>query len=368
MIGAKFFQRKSNVKNITSLYSRFFLFILSFLFTSDKRLTFYEQLSALLKNDISRYEALSLMRSSYQKHRTILESFWLEVKILNDLIYRIDCGLGSDSLAEVFEGLVPQSDITILSVGSKKGESLDHVVSVTSQFKKLKSEVFKMFVSPIVAALLIVIGVYAANSYIFPILTNIKPVDQFPYMTRNLYDFCKYFSDNLMSFCVFVAVFTFMVYFSLSRFTGKVRNILDKIPPYNIYKQIQATNFLISLSMLLKSEIDFNSAVQQVNRTASKYLCAFLNDISYNISCGFRPGESITKVKLFAKSTQIYIEVLDESNMLGSGMARLSVRSIDLQLKSIKKIMVIISSLLIALSMFMALMFMFAIASFSFSF
>lgn len=362
------FQRKENTKKNNSFYSDFFLFVLRFLFTADKRLTFYEQFSALLKNDISRHDALSLMRASYQKHRTILKSFWLEIKILNDLIYRIDCGLGSESLADIFEGLVPQSDITILSVGSKKGQSLDQVVAIISQFKKLKSEVFKMFVSPIIAGLLVIIGIYAANSYIFPILTNIKPVDQFPYMTKNLYDFCKYFADNLMNFCIFVTVLILMVYFSLSMFTGKLRNILDKLPPYNIYKQIQATNFLISLSMLLEYEIDFDSAIQQVNRTASKYLRSFLSDISYNISCGLRPGEAIAKVKLFAKSTQIYIEILDESNILGFGMARLSVRSIELQLKSIKKIMIIISSLLIALSMFMALMFLFSIASFSFSF
>lgn len=355
-------------KEYISIHSKIKLWVLRLLFTSSKRMAFYEQLSALLKNGISRADALSLMRSTYAEHKTFLQSFWLELQILDDMIYRIYCGLGSESLAELLDGLVPQSDLTILSVDSKKGVALDQVISIITKFGKLKSEISKMFVTPVILVSLIVVGVYAANSYIFPILINIKPVNQFPKMTKALYSFCQFFGNNAGSLAMMVTIIFIAITASLSTLTSPVRRYLDKIPPFSIYKRIQATSFLISLSMLLQAELDFDSAIAKILKSTSKYLRSYLMNISDNISFGLGPGESISSVNLFAKPTQIYLKILDRANALDTGMTILTERSITLQLKSIKKLMIVISSVLIGLSILMGLLFLFSIASFSFSF
>lgn len=358
----------SEIKEYNSVHSKTMLWVLKFLFTSTKRMEFYEQLSALLKNGISRHDALTLMRYKFTEHKTLLKSFWLELKILDDMIYRIDCGLGSDSLAELLDGLVPQSDLTILSVDSKNGAALDQVISITTKFGKLKSEIATMFVSPIIALSLIIVEIFVANSYFFPVLINIKPVDKFPEMTKAFYNFCQFFGDNLASLAMIATIIVMAVIASLSRLTSPTRKYLDKIPPYSIYKKIQATSFLISLSMLLQADLDFDSSIEKILKNSSKYLKSYLLNISDNISLGLRPGEAISSVNLFAKHTQIYIEILDKANVLGTGMTILTERSIILQLKSIKKLMVIIRSVLIALSMYMGLLFLFSIVSFIFPF
>jgi toxin co-regulated pilus biosynthesis protein E len=362
------YNSSSEIKEYNSVHSKTMLWVLKLLFTSTKRMKFYEQLSALLKNGISRHDALSLMRTAFTEHKTFLQSSWLELQILDDMIYRISCGLGSQSLAELLYGLVPQSDLTILSVDSKKGTALDQVVYIITKFGKLKSEVAKMFVTPVIALFLIIVGIYAANAYMFPVLINIKPVNQFPELTKALYNFCQFFGDNLGSFAIIAIIIIVAIICSLSRLTSPVRKHLDKIPPYSIYKRIQATSFLISLSMLLQADLDFDSAIEKILKNSSKYLKSYLLNISDNIELGLRPGKAVATVNLFSKSTHIYIEILDSANALATGMTILTDRSIILQLNSIKTLMIIISTVLIALSMLMGLLFLFSIASFSFSF
>lgn len=143
------FSFENNTSN--SLYPRFKLFILRWCFFSYIRVGFYEQLASLLKADIAMYDALVLMKDKYQSHQSIFKSFFLERKILDDMIYRVSSGYGSLSLAELLDGLVPNSDLIILAVDSRKTiNALEKVIQIIAKFNKLKITVAKMFFTPIV--------------------------------------------------------------------------------------------------------------------------------------------------------------------------------------------------------------------------
>ena len=287
-------------KQSNSLYPRFTQLILRLCFFSFIRVSFYEQLSALLKADIAMYDALKLIKSKYKSHKTILKSYWLEKKILDDMIFRVSSGYGTSSLAELLYGLVPNSDLVILAVDSRKTiEALDKVTQMMAKFGKLRVEVTKMFFTPIVCLLLILVLIFAANAMIFPILLNIQPLNELPDTTYNLYVFCHFFAAHLLMISVISIFLVVVVIWSLSKLTGSFRKILDNFPPYNIYKQIIATSFLISLSLLLQSGDDFFTAIGKIKTNTSKYLRGFLDHMLERISLGDRSGEALANTKLF---------------------------------------------------------------------
>ena len=331
-----------------SLYPQSTQLLLRICFFSFIRVGFYEQLASLLKADIAMYDALRLVRDKYQSHRTFFKSYWLERKIIDDMIYRISSGYGTVSLAELLDGLVPSSDLVILAADSRKTiDALDKVTDMMTKFGKLRVEVAKMFFTPVVSLLLILILIFVANSMIFPILVNLKPLNELPDATYNLYVFCHFFADHVLLLLSLSIIMAVLVIGSLSKLTGSLRKILDFIPPYNIYKQLIATSFLISLSLLLQSGDDFFTAISKIKANTSKYLKSYIDHMLERISLGDRPGETLANVKLFNISTQIYIEILDEAQALSQGISNLTDRSVDMQIRSIKRLLSTISAILL---------------------
>lgn len=333
-----------------SMYSQVERFLLRLCFFSFVRVNFYEQLSALIKADIALYDALILMQAKYLEHKTIFKSYWLERKILADMIYRIDCGFGTNSLSELLDGLVPDSDLVILAVDSRKTiVALEKVIQMMEKFNKLRIEVLKMFFTPVSSLIMMLILIFVANAFVFPILIRLKPINELPASTYDLYVFCHFFAQHMISIMLSFVVFSILVVRSLSTCIGRFRNILDKIPPYSIYKQLSATSFLISLSMLLESGDDFVSAVQKIKKNASNYLNYFLNEIDFKISLGERSGQALAATNLFTKNTQIYIEILDEARALSEGITSLTDRSVEMQIRSIKRLLSTLSTILLFL-------------------
>ena len=351
-------------KQSNSLYPQFTQLLLRLCFFSFIRVRFYEQLSALLKADIAMYDALILIRSKYQSHKRILKTYWLERKILDDMIFRVSSGYGAASLSELLDGLVPNSDLVILAVDSRKTiDALDKVTQMMAKFGKLRVEVTKMFFTPIVCLLLILVLIFVANALIFPILLNIKKLNELPEATYNLYMFCHFFADHLLVISFILIFLVVVVIGSLSKLTGSLRKILDNIPPYNIYKQIIATSFLISLSLLLQSGDDFFTAIGKIKTNTSKYLRGFLDHMLERISLGDRSGEALANTKLFNEGTQIFIEILDEAQALSQGISNLTDRSVDMQIRSIKMLLSSVSAILLFTAVGFGLWFYIAISN-----
>ena len=352
------------MKQSNSLHPKFSQFLLRLCFFSRIRVSFYEQLAALLKADIAMYDALKLIRFKYQSHKSIFKTYWLERKILDDMIFRVSSGYGTSSLAELLDGLVQNSDLVILAVDSRKTiDALDKVTQMMSKFGKLRVEVTKMFFTPIVCLLLIIALIFVANAMIFPILINIMPLNELPDATYNLYVFCHFFEDYLLLISVVSIFLIVIVIGSLSKLTGSLRKILDNFPPYNIYKQIIATSFLISLSLLLQSGDDFFTAIGKIKTNTSKYLRGFLDHMLERISLGDRSGEALANTKLFNKGTQIYIEILDEAQALSQGISNLTDRSVDMQIRSIKMLLSTVSAILLFAAVSFGLWFYIAISN-----
>jgi toxin co-regulated pilus biosynthesis protein E len=319
------------------------------MFNSSLRVNFYEQLCALLSAGIPLYDAVKTLLEELNNQKNTFNSFWLLRKILADMIYRLDHGYSQ--ISDILIGFVPENDLLILSVESDQTiTALNKLIKMMAQFKKLKSEISKMFFIPIISVFLVFVLIFCANYYVFPSLIQLKPLSEFPSSTYDLYRICEFFVKNIVWIMLLIIFLTTSIFFSLATLTGSMRKILDFIPPYSIYKNISATNFLISLSMLLESGVDFDSAIAKLQEKSSKYLNSFLTKIDDCILNGYETGYALANINLFNKKTCIYISVLDKAGALSNGISNLVDRSIEIQIRSIKTLLMIISSLLMTLA------------------
>jgi len=323
-----------------SLYSAFRLLALRVAFNAKKRAIFYEQLSALLAAGIDLYRAASLMYDKYSKHATLFKSFGVEIKILKDIRYRLDAGLGTQSLAELFSAYIPKSEAVILSVDSRGSiAALTHVIELLRSFNKLKSNIMKMMAMPILSVVITIALIVIVNHYIFPVLLGIFTLDQLPMVTISLYHFCHFFESHALMLILGIIVLMIGIGYGFGNWCHYGRKIADHFLPFNIYKAITSSSFLLSLSLLLAAGDDFYRAILKLKTHATHYLLSFLTLAEERIAAGDRPGEVLASIGLLNRDTQIYIEILDEAGVLSASLQTMAKRSVDYQLKSINKLM-----------------------------
>lgn len=324
----------------SSLYSVWQLLRLKLGFSAKKRAVFYEQLSALLASGIDLYRAANLMHDKYVKHASFFKSFGVEIKILKDMLYRLDAGLGTQSLAELFAGFIPKSESVILSVDSRGSiAALTHVIELLQSFNQLKSNVLKMMAMPLVSVAITIGLIIIVNHYIFPVLLGIFTLDQLPLATTSLYHFCHFFESHALILALIFIALVAAVTYSLGHWQGVGRKFADRLLPFNIYKAITSSAFLMSLSLLLAAGDDFYRAILKLKTHATHYLLSFLTLAEERIAAGDRPGEVLASIGLLNQDTQIYIEILDEAGVLSSSLQSMAKRSVDYQLKNISKLM-----------------------------
>jgi type II secretory pathway component PulF len=127
-----------------------------------------------------------------------------------------------------------------------------------------------------------------------------------------------------------IATSTFIVWSMNNFLLMNVRNLLDKIPPWSIYKQYQSTVFLICLSGLIKTGSSYNNAVQFTIKTASPYLNVFLHRMLNNLARGSNFGESLD-VGLFKGNMIVNTSIFALTNRLDVGVKLLAEEGLEKQ-------------------------------------
>ena len=243
-------------------------------------------------------------------------------------------------MAELFSGYIPKSESVILSVDSRGSiAALTHVIELLRSFNKLKSNIMKMMAMPILSVLITIGLIFIVNYYIFPVLLGIFTLEQLPMATTSLYHFCHFFEDYALLLILGIMVLIIAIGLSFGKWCNYGRRFADHLLPFNIYKAITSSSFLLSLSLLLAAGDDFYRAILKLKTHATHYLLSFLTLAEERIAAGDRPGEVLSSIGLLNRDTQIYIEILDEAGVLSASLQTMAKRSVDYQLKSINKLM-----------------------------
>lgn len=345
MLGALFHRKHEQ------LYTPIKQWITRLGFMSEKRESFYAQLQTLLAADVSLYESLKGMRDNFQTYRTHFKSFNTEITLLNDAIYRMDAGLGTDNIGELFEGYIPRNELTILSIdASKQRQALEQAGIMMKQFNTLKSEVLKMLATPFISLLMIIVLMILSNSMIFPMLLKIFPLSDMPAITVSLYHFCHFFVVySIPALFVFI-VLTITIIWSLPNWVGQLRRVFDMVLPFNLYKQLQSTAFMISLTLLLQAGEDFTTSLKRLDDTASRYLKEIINHIESIIFAGKTPGQALASSHLFSIETKTYLNIFDQAGALRAGLKQMSEKGLSLQIQAIRKTMSVLAMIMLVLS------------------
>ena len=286
---------------------------LVFKLDTEKRLSLYRKISSLLKNNFTLMEALRRIELIESKGGVKnSEPFAICARTWQKNLEN------GDSFAEATKGWVSYTETLILSSGdiSSLSISLDNISKIIEAVKRIKRAVFSaisypLFLFALTFGIIIMSGIYLIPPLIDAVGSTEKLVGN-AYLLLEVSNFVKNYWDFLI---IGTLLFVFIVFMSLSNWSGFLRIIFDKIPPYNLYKVYIGVSWMVSLSAMLSSGCSLSLALRLLSENSNKYLNKILQSVIQNVANGDNLGKALENSKTHFPNDEIIGDLAVYSDM-----------------------------------------------------
>lgn len=259
----------------------------SFLKNQEKRKILFEKYQVLLENGLT-YKDITEKMIQRAKSKTP------QVYFLEHL--REELAEGRE-FSDALEGWATTNEIMIIASGEASGD----ISNAFKQCAKLMGKIIEMrktikaaSIYPTVLLVALFAIIYAFANFMLPILRDFSSPDKWPSSAQSLGNFSQWISDNLIFVLMAIAGLFWVVAKSMPNLRGPIRDqILDRIPPYSLYKEIQSGLFLSALATLLKSDMTFSKSLEFIEGEATPYVKDKIYEIIENTNEGKNEGEAI---------------------------------------------------------------------------
>lgn len=258
---------------------------------TEKRMAISRKIASLLRNNFTLMDALHRIEMIESHNgRKPNEPFAIAMREIQQNLER---GM---TFAQATEGWVPSEETLLLTSGNVSSLliSLENVGRVVNGINRIKRAMwtaiaYPLFLFFLTVAIIVMVGVYlvpplveAAGSAIVwrGTAASLVAVSNFA---------GKYWYIIAMIFLVLVS----FVWISMPIWTGRLRTLVDKLPPYNTYKLQVSVSWLMSLAAMVSAGVSVPDAMRLLADSSNKYLADILDEALHNIANGENLGNAL---------------------------------------------------------------------------
>ncbi len=254
--------------------------VLKFRFSLNHRIVFYKKLMSFTKEEFPVFDSLVKFKERFDKKKDF------RAKIIEHILNTMKHGY---SFSYALKGWVPEAELNLISAG-EEGKGIDTGLAEAIKFgdsaKKIKSTIVAGSIYPLVL-LSVVLGFIAMFSVqMAPTYLNILPLQRWPSLGQSLYGFSTFIVNYMIILLLILAALGVFIGKTMGGWTGPIRRIFDKLPPWSIYKVYQASSFLISLASMMQSGTPLNDALKKIKNSGSPWLAGYLEEMLKNMKKG----------------------------------------------------------------------------------
>lgn len=264
---------------------------LLFKINTEKRMATYRKLSSLLRNDFTLMEALGRIEQIESRGGIKPnEPFAILMRAWQKNLER------GQSFPEATRGWVPTEETLLLTLGdvSKLSIALDNITRVTDGSQKMKRAIFSALAYPLFLLALTIGIIVMVGMYLVPPLTQAAGTEVVWRGSAASLVWVANFSTQYWP--AFVIVFfgaIIIIWFSLGNWSGRIRNLFDSLPPWNMYKIQVSVGWLMSMSSMVASGCTVPVAIKMLADNSSRYLKNILNLTLHFIANGDNLGTAL---------------------------------------------------------------------------
>jgi type II secretory pathway component PulF len=260
-----------------------------FEFNSKSRERLYRKLSQLLKNGVSLDRSLEQIAVIEEKrgHRAT-------AAVMRRWRNAIQNGVNFGVCVAPY---VPSSESLLLETGGNSGrlqEAFLNASESVAQQRRVKSAIIGAGSYPALLIVVLMAALVLASYNIIPAFGEVLPVDQWQGTAATVASIATAIREDGPTIFLCIVAFIMVVSFSMSRWTGKTRMIVEGLVPWNIYRMWQGSSFLLSVASLMASGVKIDdNALRRLGNRASPYLKERINAVAKELSAGHNLGDAL---------------------------------------------------------------------------
>ena len=266
---------------------------LVFRLNTEKRMALLRKLASLLRNDFTLMDALNrleMIESNGGKKPN--EPFAIVMRVWQQNLER---GM---SFSETTRGWLPDEETLLVTSGNISNlvvalENTTRVVESAGRIRRAmrNAVAYPLFLLALTLGIIVLVGIY-----LVPPLVEVAGNDVvWRGSARSLITMSDFMVANWYWFVFGLIALVMLVGVSLENLSGRIRVLLDKLPPWNIYKIHISVGWLMSLSSMVAAGITMPDAMRMLADNSSKYLRDILDETLHYIANGDNLGIALSR-------------------------------------------------------------------------
>jgi len=291
------------------MFDNFFLSVARYRFKSDAawRTQIYNLIAAYTDMDMPIYETMESMRDdalhvkSYTAHAMFEE--WVD---------RME---NAEDFVDILSEYAPSSEAMLIISGAKYGDmgnAMRRAALSSSNAKEAKKIIMGSLMYPMGLVLMAIFMLVGVSLYVDPIISKVIPISKWPENSKSMHTLSVFVVHDGLQVLVVTIVFLTIIIMSVSRLKrSMIRDYLDLIPPWSVYRRYSASVFLVSLSEMMKLGTPIEQAITEISRQSSKYVKSHLEEMlarmqygenyRYVLSTGMFPRDVYVMLRSFIR-------------------------------------------------------------------
>lgn len=307
-------------------------------FSSSRRIELYQALLVTQETGMPLYKGLEMLHSVYSRQEK--NPYNVIAMVLDDAKKALTGG--SRNLASAIKRWLPDSEAIQLASGEQAGkltECLQGLISMTESKSKMMTTVLAGMAEPVLLLVLSIGLLFQISQEIVPIMSRSQDLSQMtgaPYIMYLLATSVQRYGVYLLGLTV---CFFGWVFWSLpQRGNSGIRLILEKFPPWSIYKAIEGTTFLLNVAIMLKSNIQLYRALEIMRQFANPWLKERVEMTMFGLRQGRTLGASLVNAEYdFPDKDMLpFLVVLSEQKNFEQAINVLAMRWIERTVVKVK--------------------------------
>ena len=293
-------------------------------FGTKMRIALYKKICSFIRQGVSIYDMIVLLEEKYEENkkgdiRAGVLRYWI-TSMSNGKTF-------SDSISD----WVPVSEMMLVRSGEKSGEmenAILNAIEVTTAAQTMKNTIIGKMAYPVILLLVLFGMIYLFSTSVVPKLTAMKDPETWPEISKTLYVLADFTQHYGIIVILGLIGFATLLGYSLSRFTGGIRDKLDVLPPYSVYRTFQGSVFLISVAAMMKTGTPLADGIDEMKGPANKYMKNHLNRMTRRLATGSSQGKSLN-AGLLDREVGMDIEIYDQTADFQSSMEEVGRSAIE---------------------------------------
>ncbi|CAB3772174.1 type II secretion system F family protein [Paraburkholderia humisilvae] len=323
--------------------------------TAQARLRIYRKIAKMLANGLPLLrvlEELELRASSEGRKPNEPQAI-----VLSDWRRVVQNG---GMLSEAMQGWVPQTEQMIIMAGEQSGRletSLTSVSAVVTSGRRIRMAIVGGLAYP-AAILAMTIGyVFLFGKLVIPRFAMIVSPDRWHGVAHSLYTLSRFVQSGMIYCVLLLAALVTLMFYSMPRWSGRTRVLLDRYPPYSIYRLIVGSGFLVAFSSLQTAGFTVEKSLNRLADTARPWLRERIDDMLFGVKSGLNVGEAMKNTGYRFPSAEIvddlcvyaeYKGFADALRTLAEEWMQEGVETVESQMRVVNGVAIIVLTLVLS--------------------